>query len=180
MSSPINKAFVSFILLFVFCFVSGLLLRQNPDVINYLSSLPLLALLFFNSISLYLGLPLSSVFDILIFTKIGFNYLYIAPLFVSSISFMQVISIRFFYSFFKISSLRRSAESLMSQHSFINRPILFTFLLRTIPLAPFIVSSFIISNFYSLRLSTIFLISLLGITIYYSYFYFFFVLGSII
>ena len=78
-----RKVFISLAFLFSFCFICGFFIRHNPIALEYFSRLTLSGLFIANALSLFLGFPLSSIFDILIFSKIGSKYLFIAPILVS-------------------------------------------------------------------------------------------------
>ena len=173
-----RKVFISFALLFAFCFICGLFIRHNPIALEYFSQLTLFGLFIANALSLFLGFPLSSIFDILIFTQLGSKYLLIAPILVSFVSILQILCMRYFLDLSKVSVFSRSSF-LASTAPFAKKPILTIFLLRSIPIAPFIVSSFVISNIYSIHLLHTFLISCVGLSLYYIYFYCFFLTGQL-
>ena len=174
-----RKVFISFAFLFAFCFICGFFIRHNPIALQYFSKLTLFGLFIANALSLFLGFPLSSIFDILIFTQIGSKYLFIAPILVSFVSILQILCMRHFLDLSKVSVFSRSSSFVASIAPFVKKPMLIIFLLRSIPIAPFIVSSFIISNFYSISLLYTFLISYVGLTLYYIYFYCFFLAGQL-
>ena len=174
-----RRVFVSFALLFAFCFIFGFFIRHNPDALQYFSKLTVSGLFLVNGLSLFFGFPLSSIFDILIFTQLGVKYLIIAPIFVSVISILQILCMRHFFDLSRISFFSRSSSLLTTSSSFVYKPVLFIFLLRSIPIAPFIVSSFIISNFNSVSIFHTFLLSLAGLTRYYLYLYSFILAGKL-
>ena len=174
-----RKVFISFVFLFAFCFICGFFIRHNPIALEYFSRLTLPGLFIANALSLFLGFPLSSIFDILIFSKIGSKYLFIAPILASFVSILQILCMRHFFDLSKVSAFSRSSSIVASTALLVKKPALIIFLLRSIPIAPFIVSSFIISNFYSIRLLYTFLISCVGLSLYYLYFYCFFLAGQI-
>lgn len=180
----IRKRVLAIFVYFIAAYFGGMFLKNTTALPIELIKLTAAYLLILNGTSMLLGLPLSIIFDMLLFKALGSTYLLCWPLIVGVISGLQVVLIRTF--------INRSASVFIDRaRSGANRKILgevlsmchnnsrlLVLLLRTIPLMPFTAASGLIS-FLSIRKSSIFILSALGSYIYYLTFYAFFSLGTL-
>jgi hypothetical protein len=180
----IRKRILAIFGYFVAAYFGGMLLKNTTALPIELIKLSAAYLLLLNGTSMLLGLPLSIIFDMLLFKALGSTYLLYWPLIVGVISALHVVLIR--------TLINRSAPLLIDRarsgatrkmlgevlsicH---NNSRLLVLLLRTIPLMPFTAASGLIS-LLSIRKSSIFLLSALGSYFYYLTFYTFFSLGTL-
>ena len=143
-----SVAFKVFVTYFVF-YLLALLLRYNYDVQSLLNNVQYKYLIILNIISIFLGLPLSIVFDLILIKIFGFYYiLFFSPV-LTILSVIQVLILRKMN--FKLSRfifLFQNPEKnyflkLFENVTFRSSYIL---ILRSFPILPHILGSYIIAS----------------------------------
>ena len=166
--SVVFKVFVTY---FVF-YLLALLLRYNYDVQSLLNNVQYKYLIILNIISIFLGLPLSIVFDLILIKIFGFYYiLFFSPV-LTILSVIQVLILR--KSNFKFSRLiffkeleknyfLRIFENITFRSSYI-------LIIRSFPILPHILGSYIIAS-SKIRKKVILINTFLGSFFYYVFLY---------
>ena len=156
---------------FTAALIGGWLLKRNIFFVMTLAKLPVLLLLLVNMIFVLSGIPLSAVGDLMLLEKLGIAYLLGWPFFVAMASCAQIF---FFRSSFCRSWASPIANHLQNRYKFILKrntgQAFFILLIRSIPLMPFMLGSFVIATLPSVSRSTIVSLSVLGCYLYYAYF----------
>ena len=160
---------VLFIYLGVYFF--ALIFKYTYDIESLLNNLQYKYLIFFNIISITLGLPLSIIFDFLLIKFFGLYYvIFFSPILtflgLAQIFFFRKINFKFSRSilFFK-KPKNKNLITFFEKFTFKSFYIL---ILRTFPILPFFLGSFLIASSNSKK-RFIFINSFLG-----SFFYYFF------
>jgi hypothetical protein len=152
--------------------IGGHFLKCHPLFAAYLRRLPLFSLVVANGFFVFSGLPLSIVGDLLLLNKIGLKFIVIWPAFVGLASCLQIYFFRNAYSFTNNISffqrLRAKAEKASLPR--ITKPGFLVLFIRSVPVLPFMVGSFIISLLPGLSCRSVILGSVFGSYFYYIYF----------
>lgn len=166
-----GKALSLVVAYFMAALVGGWLLKRNMFFVMILAKLPVLVLLLLNMIFVLLGIPLSAVGDLMLLEKLGIAYLLAWPFFVAVASCAQIF---FFRSPYCCTWSSPIADYLQRRYKLVKqrqaRQALFVLLIRSVPLMPFMLGSFVIATLPSISRSTIIGLSFLGVYIYYAYF----------
>lgn len=174
-----NKGLMIAGIYFIAALIGGWLLKRNMIFGAVLANLPVNLLLFVNAIFVFSGVPLSAVGDLLLLRKIGISYLYYWPLLVAIASCSQIY-------FFRSAVCRAWALPLIERLEKRSQMVLLgkkrqsflVLLIRTVPLMPFVLGSFVISMLPQVSQRSIISFSILGCYLYYAYFGAGFLLGS--
>ena len=174
LKSTIFKIFIFYIIIYLF----ALFLRYNNGFENIIIDIEYRYLALINIISIFLGLPLSIVFDFILIKFFGLKYIiFFAPI-LTILGVAQIILLRKTnFRFSKNIPFIKNIRSHRLKHIFENitfKPI-FILIIRTFPILPFSLGSyFIASSEINKRLIIIY--SLFGA--YFYYFSLFFIINS--
>jgi hypothetical protein len=165
---------------FVIAMLGGWLLKSNLFVNDGLARLPTSSLLIFNSFFVLSGIPLSAVGDLLLLKQIGVLYIVFWPIFVGFASFAQIYFFRSHFCRAWASPLRVRLEASLQKKSLPKLPRngVIVLLIRSVPIMPFMLGSFVIALTTSVGARAIMLLSIIGSYIYYAYFAAGYLLGS--
>ena len=164
--STIFKIFLFYIIIYFF----ALFLRYSSGFENLIIDIEYRYLVLINVISIFLGLPLSIVFDLLLMKFFGLKYIvFFAPI-LTALGVAQIIIFR--KTNFRLSKNMPFIQNIRNQgikHNFANitfRPF-FIFIIRSFPILPFSLGSYFIAS-SEINERLIIVNSLIG-----SYFYYF-------
>jgi len=165
LKSTFFKIFIFYILIYLF----ALFLRYNNGFENLINEIEYRYLALINIISIFLGLPLSIMFDFMLIKFLGLKYIiFFAPT-LTILGFAQIIllrktNLRFSKNIPFIKNIRNNRL----KHIFENitfKPI-FILLIRTFPILPFSLGSYLIAS-SDINRRLIILYSLFGAYFYY-------------
>ena len=167
--SAIFKVFFTYLVVYLL----ALLLRYNYDVQSLLNNVQYKYLIILNIISIFLGLPLSIVFDLILIKIFGFYYiLFFSPV-LTILSVIQVLILRkmnfklsrfiFFFQNPEKNYFLKSFENITFRSSYI-------LILRSFPILPHILGSYIIAS-SKIKKKDIFIYTFLGSVFYYIFLY---------
>ena len=162
----------------VFCtylvvYLLALIFRYNYDVESLLNNIQYKYLIVFNLISIFLGLPLSIIFDFMLMKIFGLNYvLFFSPA-LTILSIIQVLILRkikfkftrsiFFYKKLENNYFLKLFENLTFRSSYI-------LVIRSFPILPHILGSYIIAS-SKIKKKVILINTFLGSLFYYIFLY---------
>ena len=172
--STIFKIFIFYIIIYLF----ALFLRYSNDFENLIIDIEYRFLALINIISIFLGLPISILFDITLIKFYGFKYIIIFAPILTSLGFFQIIFLRktnFIFS--KNIRFIKNIRNHRLKHIFknINFKPIFILIIRTFPLLPFSLGSYLIAS-SKINKKLIIFHSLFGA--YFYYFSLFFIIKS--
>ena len=174
LESTIFKIFIFYIIIYLF----ALFLRYNNGFENFIIDIEYRYLALINIISIFLGLPLSIVFDIILIKFFGLKYIvFFAPI-LTILGIAQITLLRKTnLSFSKNVSLIKNIKNHRLKHIFenINFKPIFILIIRTFPILPFSLGSYFIA-ISDINKRLIILYSLFGA--YFYYFSLFFIIKS--
>ena len=174
LKSTIFKIFIFYIIIYLF----ALFLRYNNDFENIIIGIEYRYLALINIISIFLGLPLSIVFDFILIKFFGLKYIIIfAPILtilgVAQIILLRKTNLRFSKNISLIKNIRNHRlKQIFENITF--KPI-FILIIRTFPILPFSLGSYFIAS-SDINKRLIILNSLFGA--YFYYFSLFFIINS--
>lgn len=179
--ATVNRALMMVGLYFLVALIGGWLLKRDMVFEGVLASLPVSTLLLVNATFVFSGIPLSAVGDLLILRKVGISYLYFWPLLVAIASCTQIYFFRSSVCRAWASPLierleKRSIQVLLGK----KRQSFLVLVIRTVPLMPFVLGSFVIAMLPKISTRSIIGFSVLGCYLYYVYFGTGFLLGNFI
>ena len=166
LKSTIFKFFIFYIIIYLF----ALFLRYNNGFENIIIDIEYRYLALINIISIFLGLPLSIVFDFILIKFFGLKYIiFFAPILTmlgfSQITIFRKTNLRFSKNIPFIKKIRIQEIKNMFGNFTLN-PI-FILIIRTFPILPFSLGSYFIAS-SKINIKFIIAYSLIG-----SYFYYF-------
>ena len=88
--SVIFKVFLTYVLVYLL----ALVFRYNNDIESLLNNIQYRYLIVLNIISIFLGLPLSIIFDLILIKLFGLYYVLFFSPFLTILSFIQVLILR--------------------------------------------------------------------------------------
>jgi len=166
-----GRAFSLVVAYFMAALVGGWFLKRSVFLAMVLAKLPVLLLVLLNMIFVLSGIPFSAVVDLMLLERLGSVYLLTWPFFVAMASCVQIF---FFRSTWCRSWSSPIAEHLRNRYKVIvhrkTGQAFIVLLIRSVPLMPFILGSFVIATLPSISRSTIIGLSVLGCYLYYAYF----------
>ena len=170
----IFKIFIFYIIIYLF----ALFLRYSSGFENLIIEIEYKYLALINILSIFLGLPLSIVFDFILIKFFGLKYIvFFAPI-LTTLGIAQITLLRKInLSFLKNVSLIKNIRNHRLKHMFENitfKPI-FILIIRTFPILPFSLGSYFIAT-SDINKRLIILYSLFGA--YFYYFSLFFIIKS--
>ena len=174
LKSTIFKIFILYIIIYLF----ALFLRYNNGFENIIIDIEYRYLALVNIISIFLGLPLSIVFDFILIKFFGLKYIiFFAPI-LTTLGFAQIILLRKTnFRFSKNIPFIKNIRNHRLKHIFKNitfKPI-FILIIRTFPILPFSLGSYFIAS-SEINKRLIIMYSLFGA--YFYYFSLFFIINS--
>ena len=172
--STIFKIFIFYLIIYLF----AIFLRYNNDFEDLIIEIEYKYLALINIFSIFLGLPLSIVFDFLLIKIFGLKYIiFFAPI-LTILGIAQIILIRKTnLRFSKNILFTKNIRNHRLKHIFENitfKPI-FILIIRTFPILPFSLGSYFIAT-SEIKKRLIILYSLFGA--YFYYFSLFFIIQS--
>ena len=174
LKSTIFKIFIFYIIIYLF----ALFLRYNNGFENIIIGIEYRYLALINIISIFLGLPLSIVFDFILIKFFGLKYIiFFAPI-LTILGFAQIILLRKTnFRFSKNIPLIKNIRNHRLKNIFENisfKPI-FILIIRTFPILPFSLGSYFIAS-SEINKKLIIVYSLFGA--YFYYFSLFFIIKN--
>ena len=167
--SVIFKVFFTYLLVYLL----ALVFRYNNDIESLLNNIQYRYLIVLNIISIFLGLPLSIIFDLILIKLFGLYYVLFFSPFLTILSFIQVLILRKInLKLFKKTSFFKKIENNYLFNLFKN----FTFrsfyilIIRSFPILPHILGSYIIAT-SKIQKKVILINTFLGSFFYYVFLY---------
>ena len=167
--SAIFKVFFIYLIVYLL----ALIFRYNYDIESLLNNIQYRYLIILNLISIFLGLPLSIIFDFVLIKLLGLSYIVFFSPALTILSFIQVlilrkIKLKLFRSIFFLKKpenhyLFKTFES-FSFRSF------YILIIRSFPILPHILGSYIIAS-SKIRKKYILINTFLGSVFYYFFLY---------
>ena len=166
----LNFKSIIFKVLFIYLVVYflALIFRYNYDIQSLLSNVHYKYLIFFNVISISLGLPLTIIFDFILIKFFGFHYiLFFSPV-LTFLGLVQVLILRKFkFNFPRIILLKNPKNTYLYKFfEKVNFKSSYILILRTFPILPFFLGSYFIASSKSKK-RIIFINSFFGSCFYY-------------
>ena len=173
--NDLNLKSIVFKVLFTYLAVYflALILRYNYDLEFLLNNIQYKYLIVLNLISIFLGLPLSIIFDFMLIKIFGLNYiLFFSPaltiLSVIQVLILRKINFKFSRSIFFYKKLENNYfVKLFENFTFISSYIL---IIRSLPILPHVVGSYIIAS-SKIKKKIILINTFLGSVFYYVFLY---------
>jgi len=171
----LNFKSIIFKVLFFFFLVYflALIFRYNYDIQSLLSNVHYKYLIFFNVISISLGLPLTIIFDFILIKLFGLYYVLFFSPFLTILSFIQVLILRkinlkllkrtYFFKKIENNYLLKLFKNVTFRSSYI-------LIIRSFPILPHILGSYIIAS-SKIKKNEILIYTFLGSVFYYIFLY---------
>ena len=167
--SVILKVFFSYLAVYIL----ALVFRYNNDVESLLNNIQYRYLIVLNLISVFLGLPLSIIFDFILIKLFGLYYiLFFSPL-LTFLSLIQVLILRKInLSILKRESFLKKIENNYLLKFFKNLSFrsFYILIIRSFPILPHILGSYIIAS-SKIKKKVILINTFLGSVFYYIFLY---------
>ena len=163
--SLIFKVFSTYILIYFL----ALILRYNYDSESLLNNIQYKYLIFLNIISIFLGLPLSIIFDFILIKLLGFNYVLLFTPALTILSVIQVLILRRInlkFSRIKVLFKKRENNYFLKLFKNVTFRSFYILIIRSFPILPHILGSYIIAS-TNIKKKIIFLYTFLGSFFYY-------------
>ena len=173
-----NSIIIKIFIFYICIYFSALLLRYSNVFENLIIDIEYKYLALLNIISIFLGLPLSIVFDFILIKFFGLKYIiFFAPI-LTTLGVAQIILIR--KANFRISTINPFVKGINNNrlnHIFKNISIkpIFVLIIRTFPILPFSMGSYFIAS-SEINKRLIIYYSFIGA--YFYYFSLFFIIES--
>ena len=163
--SVIFKVFCTYLLVYFL----ALIFKYSYDIEYLLNNIQYKYLIFLNIISIFLGLPLSIVFDFILIKLFGLGYVLLFSPALTFLSVMQVLILRKIK--FKFSSNMLFLEKLKKNKMYkffenVTFKSLYILIIRSFPILPHVLGSYIIAS-SKIKKRVIIFNTLLGSFIYY-------------
>ena len=169
LKSIVFKVFLTYLVVYLL----ALILKYNYDFEFLLNNIKYKYLIVLNLISIFLGLPLSIIFDSMLIKLFGFNYILFFSPALSILSVIQVIILRkinfkFSRSIYFYKKLENNYfVKLFENFTFIPSYIL---IIRSFPILPHVLGSYIIAS-SKIKKKIILINTFLGSVFYYIFLY---------
>ena len=167
--SVIFKVFFTYLLVYLL----ALVFRYNNDIESLLNNIHHRYLIVLNIISIFLGLPLSIIFDLILIKLLGLYYVLFFSPFLTILSFIQVLILRKInLKLFKKTSFFKKIENNYLLNSFKNLTFrsFYILIIRSFPILPHILGSYIIAS-SKIQKKVILINTFLGSFFYYVFLY---------
>jgi len=169
LKSIIFKVFFTYLVVYLL----ALVFRYNNDVEYLLNNIQYEYLIVLNIISIFLGLPLSIIFDFILIQLFGLYYVLFFSPFLTILSFLQVLILRninlkllkrtFFFKKIENNYLLKLFKNLTFRSFYI-------VIMRSFPILPHILGSYIIAS-SKIKKKVILINTFLGSVFYYIFLY---------
>ncbi len=167
--SVIFKVFFTYLVVYFL----ALIFKYNYDVESLLNNIKYKYLIILNIISIFVGLPLSIIFDFILIKLFGFYYiLFFAPV-LTILSVIQVLILRKInFKFSRVSFFLRKIDKNYFLKFFENVTFkaFYILIIRSLPILPHILGSYIIAS-SKIRKKIILINTFLGSVFYYYFLY---------
>ena len=167
--SVIIKVFFTYLVVYIL----ALVFRYNNNVESLLNNIQYRYLIVLNLISIFLGLPLSIIFDFILIKLFGLYYVLFFSPSLTILSFIQVLIMRkinlkllnrtYFFKKIENNYLLKLFKNLTFRSSYI-------LILRSFPILPHILGSYIIAS-SKIKKNVILIYTFLGSVFYYIFLY---------
>ena len=167
--SVILKVFFTYLVVYIL----ALVFRYNNDIESLLNNIQYRYLIFLNLISVFLGLPLSIIFDFILIKLFGLYYVLLFTPSLTILSFVQVLILRkinlkllkrtYFLKKIENNYFLRLFKNLSFRSSYI-------LIIRSFPILPHILGSYIIAS-SKIKKNEILIYTFLGSVFYYIFLY---------
>ena len=167
--SVIFKVFFSYLAVYLL----ALLFRYNNDVESLLKNIEYRYLILLNIISIFLGLPLSIIFDSILIKLFGLYYVLFFSPFLTILSFIQVLILRKInLKILKRTSFKEKIDNnyLLKLFKNITSRSFYILIIRSFPILPHILGSYIIAS-SKIKKKVILINTFLGSVFYYIFLY---------
>ena len=167
--SVISKVFFTYLLVYLL----ALVFRHNNDIELLLNNIQYRYLIVLNLISIFLGLPLSIIFDLILIKLFGLYYVLFFSPFLTILSFIQVLILRKInLKLFKKTSFFKKIENNYLLNLFKNLTFrsFYILIIRSFPILPHILGSYIIAS-SKIQKKVILINTFLGSVFYYVFLY---------
>ena len=167
--SVILKVFFTYLIVYIL----ALVFRYNNDVESLLNNIQYRYLIVLNLISVFLGLPLSIIFDFILIKLFGLYYVLFFSPSLTILSFVQVLILRKInLKLLKRTSFLKKIENNYLLKLFKNLTFRSSYILiiRSFPILPHILGSYIIAS-SKIKKKDIFIYTFLGSVFYYIFLY---------
>jgi hypothetical protein len=147
----------------------ALIFRYYYDIEPLLINIKYKYLIFLNIISIFLGLPLSIIFDFILIKLLGLNYVLLFTPALTILSLIQVLILRrinFKFSRVKILFKKRENNYFLNLFKNVTFKSFYILIIRAFPILPHILGSYIIAS-TNIKKKIIFLYTFLGSFCYY-------------
>ena len=147
----------------------ALIFRYYYDIEPLLINIQYKYLIFLNIISIFLGLPLSIIFDFILIKLLGLNYVLLFTPTLTILSVIQVLILRrinFKFSRIKIFFKKRENNYFFKLFENVTFRSFYILIIRSFPILPHILGSYIIAS-TNIKKKIIFLYTFLGSFFYY-------------
>ena len=154
---------------YLLVYVLALIFRYNYDIQSLLGNLHYKYLIFFNIVSISLGLPLTIIFDFILIKFLGLYYVLFFSLVLAFLGSVQVLILRKIKFKFSRSILFLKNPKNTYLYKFfekVNFKSSYILILRTFPILPFFLGSYFIA-FSKSKKNIIFINSFFGSCFYY-------------
>ena len=152
----------------------ALIFRYYYDIEPLLINIKYKYLIFLNIISIFLGLPLSIIFDFILIKLLGLNYVLLFTPALTILSVIQVLILRRInlkFSRIKILFKKRENNYFLKLFKNVTFRSFFILIIRSFPILPHILGSYIIAS-TNIKKKVILLNTFLGSFFYYIFLYF--------
>ena len=147
----------------------ALIFRYYYDIEPLLINIEYKYLIFLNIISIFLGLPLSIIFDFILIKLLGLNYVFLFTPTLTTLSVIQVLILRrinFKFSRIKIFFKKQDNNYFLKLFENVTFRSFYILIIRSFPILPHILGSYIIAS-TNIKKKIIFLYTFLGSFFYY-------------
>ena len=169
----LKSIFFKVFLTYLVVYLLALLFRYNYDLESLLNNIQYKYLIVFNLISIFLGLPLSIIFDFMLIKIFGLNYILFFSPALTILSVIQVLILRKInFKFSRIIFFYKKLENnyfvkLFENFNFTSSYIL---IIRSFPILPHVLGSYIIAS-SKIKKKFILMNTFLGSVFYYIFLY---------
>ena len=167
--SVIFKIFITYLVVYLL----ALVFRYNDDIESLLNNIQYKYLIFLNIISIFLGLPLSIIFDFILIKLFGLYYVLFFSPSLTILSFVQVLILRKInLKLLKKTSFFKKIENkyLLKLFKKLTFRSYYILIIRSFPILPHILGSYIIASSKTKK-KIILINTLLGSVFYYIFLY---------
>ena len=165
----IKSTIFKVLFIYLVVYFLALIFRYNYDIQTLLSNVHYKYLIFFNIVSISLGVPLTIIFDFILIKFFGLYYiLFFSPVlaFLGSVQVLILRKIKFKFSRSILFLKNPKNTYLYKFFEKVNFKSSYILILRTFPILPFFLGSYFIASSKSIK-RTIFINSFFGSCFYY-------------